>query len=58
LPILEHDGTVGFRPIGAMRQYERGGHGHFHHGLLMDLLGGELARDRQASSAARLRCAP
>jgi len=46
LPILEHDGTVGFRPVGVMRRYERGGDGRFHDGLLMDLLRGELARDR------------
>ena len=34
---------VGFRPVGVMRQYERGGDGRFHDGLLMDLLRGELA---------------
>lgn len=34
---------VGFRPVGVMRQYERGGDGSFHDGLLMDLLRGELA---------------
>jgi aminoglycoside 6'-N-acetyltransferase len=34
---------VGFRPVGVMRQYERGGDGHFHDGLLMDLLRDELA---------------
>jgi hypothetical protein len=28
-----------------MRQYERGGDGHFHDGLLMDLLRGELAEN-------------
>jgi aminoglycoside 6'-N-acetyltransferase len=33
---------VGFRPVGVMRQYERGGDGRFHDGLLMDLLPGEL----------------
>jgi len=33
---------VGFRPVGVMRQYERGGDGRFHDGLLMDLLRGEL----------------
>ena len=33
---------VGFRPVGVMRQYERGGDGNFHDGLLMDLLRGEL----------------
>lgn len=34
---------VGFRPVGMMRQYERGADGEFHDGLLMDLL-----RDDQA----------
>jgi aminoglycoside 6'-N-acetyltransferase len=34
---------VGFRPVGVMRQYERGGDGTFHDGLLMDLLRDELA---------------
>ena len=33
---------VGFRPVGVMRRYERGGDGTFHDGLLMDLLAGEL----------------
>jgi aminoglycoside 6'-N-acetyltransferase len=33
---------VGFRPVGRMRQYERGGDGTWHDGLLMDLLVGEL----------------
>jgi aminoglycoside 6'-N-acetyltransferase len=37
---------VGFRPVGVMRQYERGGDGRFHDGLLMDLLRGELADER------------
>jgi aminoglycoside 6'-N-acetyltransferase len=36
---------VGFRPVGIMRQYERGGDGQFHDGLLMDLLREELTRD-------------
>jgi aminoglycoside 6'-N-acetyltransferase len=36
---------VGFRPVGVMRQYERGGDGRFHDGLLMDLLRDELAGD-------------
>ena len=34
---------VGFRPVGVMRQYERGPDGLFHDGLLMDLLRDELA---------------
>jgi aminoglycoside 6'-N-acetyltransferase len=33
---------VGFRPVGLMRQYERGPDGQFHDGLLMDLLCDEL----------------
>lgn len=35
--------TVGFRPVGVMRGYERGADGTYHDGLLMDLLAGELA---------------
>jgi aminoglycoside 6'-N-acetyltransferase len=37
---------VGFRPVGVMRQYERGGDGSYHDGLLMDLLRDELPDDR------------
>ncbi|WP_173101025.1 GNAT family N-acetyltransferase [Actinomadura verrucosospora] len=33
---------VGFRPVGIMRQYERGTDGPWHDGLLMDLLAAEL----------------
>jgi aminoglycoside 6'-N-acetyltransferase len=33
---------VGFKPVGVMRQYERGVDGTFHDSLLMDLLAGEL----------------
>jgi aminoglycoside 6'-N-acetyltransferase len=33
---------VGFRPVGVMRQYERGPDGTWHDGLLMDLLRDEL----------------
>ena len=36
--------AVGFRPVGVMRQYERGPDGTFHNGLLMDLLADELIR--------------
>ena len=36
---------VGFRPVGVMRQYERGPDGRFHDGLLMDLLRDELAAE-------------
>lgn len=35
---------VGFRPVGIMRQYERGPDGSWHDGLLMDLLATELVR--------------
>jgi aminoglycoside 6'-N-acetyltransferase len=35
-------GNVGFRPVGIMRQYERGSDGSWHDGLLMDLLAPEL----------------
>jgi aminoglycoside 6'-N-acetyltransferase len=34
--------SVGFRPVGIMRRYERGLDGSFHDGLLMDLLAEEL----------------
>jgi aminoglycoside 6'-N-acetyltransferase len=33
---------VGFRPVGVMRQYERGTDGEFHDGLLMELLRDDL----------------
>jgi aminoglycoside 6'-N-acetyltransferase len=33
---------VGFRPVGVMRNYERGPDGTWHDGLLMDLLADEL----------------
>ena len=35
--------SLGFRPVGVMRDYERGPDGTWHDGLLMDLLAGELA---------------
>ncbi|MEV5827711.1 GNAT family protein [Spirillospora sp. NPDC052242] len=35
---------VGFRPVGVMRQYERGPDGTWHDCLLMDLLADELVR--------------
>ncbi|GGY36979.1 GNAT family N-acetyltransferase [Streptomyces omiyaensis] len=35
---------AGFRPVGVMRQYERGADGGWHDGLLMDLLAPELVR--------------
>jgi aminoglycoside 6'-N-acetyltransferase len=34
--------SVGFRPVGIMREYERGADGRWHDGLLMDLLAAEL----------------
>ena len=33
---------VGFRPVGVMRNYERGMDGTWHDGLLMDLIADEL----------------
>lgn len=33
---------VGFRPVGVMRRYERGAHGEWHDGLLMDMLATDL----------------
>ena len=35
--------SVGFRPVGVLRRYERGPDGSWHDGLLMDLLAEELA---------------
>jgi aminoglycoside 6'-N-acetyltransferase len=34
--------SIGFRPVGVMRSYERGADGAWHDGLLMDLLADEL----------------
>jgi aminoglycoside 6'-N-acetyltransferase len=34
--------SIGFRPVGIMRSYERGPDGEWHDGLLMDMLAGEL----------------
>lgn len=34
--------SVGFQPVGVLRNYERGADGTFHDGLLMDMLDGEL----------------
>ncbi len=34
---------VGFKPVGIMRQYERGPDGKWHDGLLMEMLAEELA---------------
>ena len=35
--------SVGFRPVGVMRRYERGPDGTWHDGLLMDLLAEEIS---------------
>jgi aminoglycoside 6'-N-acetyltransferase len=35
--------SVGFRPVGILRRYERGNDGTWHDGLLMDLLADDLA---------------
>ncbi|CAN5285480.1 GNAT family protein [soil metagenome] len=40
--------SLGFKPVGIMRGYERGRDGSFHDGLLMDLLAQELTRRRTA----------
>ena len=34
--------SVGFKPVGLMRRYERGPDGEWHDGLLMDMLANEL----------------
>lgn len=34
--------SIGFRPVGIMRSYERGPDGEWHDALLMDMLAGEL----------------
>jgi aminoglycoside 6'-N-acetyltransferase len=43
-PAIRCYAAVGFRPVGIMRQYERGPDGTWHDGLLMDLLADELRR--------------
>jgi aminoglycoside 6'-N-acetyltransferase len=45
-PAIRCYAKVGFRPVGIMRQYERGADGRFHDGLLMDLLRDELVPAR------------
>ncbi len=45
-PAIRCYAKAGFRPVGVMRQYERGGDGRFHDGLLMDLLRDELTLGR------------
>ncbi len=37
--------SVGFQPVGVMRQYEQGRDGTWHDGMLMDLLREDLLRD-------------
>jgi RimJ/RimL family protein N-acetyltransferase len=44
--------AVGFRPVGVMRQYERGPDGTWHDGLLVDLLADELVRPESLAQAA------
>ena len=39
---IEVYASLGFRPVGLMRRYERGPDGAWHDGLLMDLLAEEL----------------
>ena len=34
--------SIGFRPVGVMRRYERGPEGDWHDGLLMDMLKAEF----------------
>jgi aminoglycoside 6'-N-acetyltransferase len=41
-PAIRSYGKVGFRPVGIMRQAERGNDGTWHDSLLMDLLADEL----------------
>ncbi|RSN51753.1 MULTISPECIES: GNAT family N-acetyltransferase [Actinomadura] len=43
-PAVRCYAKVGFRPVGVMRQYERGPDGTWHDCLLMDLLADELVR--------------
>jgi aminoglycoside 6'-N-acetyltransferase len=45
---------VGFRPVGIMRQYERGPDGEWHDGLLMDLLAEELVDSSGAGPGERV----
>jgi hypothetical protein len=46
---------VGFQPVGIMRQYERGADGHWHDGLLMDLLRDEFTPPEACDSSPRRR---
>jgi aminoglycoside 6'-N-acetyltransferase len=38
--------SIGFKPVGVLRRYERGPEGDWHDGLLMDLLAEELVSPR------------
>ncbi|MGH9271376.1 MAG: GNAT family N-acetyltransferase [Ilumatobacteraceae bacterium] len=42
-PAIRCYAAAGFRPVGLMRQYERGTDGTWHDGLLMELLAEDLA---------------
>jgi aminoglycoside 6'-N-acetyltransferase len=44
--------SVGFRPVGIMREYERDAAGGFHDGLLMDLLARDLTQTGETATAA------
>jgi aminoglycoside 6'-N-acetyltransferase len=44
-PAIRSYANVGFKPVGVMRQYERGPDGTWHDGLLMDLLADEFVDD-------------
>ena len=43
--------SVGFRPVGVMRRYERGPDGSWHDGLLLDLVPEDLAGAGEAAQA-------
>jgi len=43
-PAIRCYASVGFRPVGVLRRYERGPDGTWHDALLMDLLADELRR--------------
>lgn len=47
-------GSVGFRPVGVLRQYERDPDGSFHDGLLMEMLADELVRPPPPSAASHV----
>jgi aminoglycoside 6'-N-acetyltransferase len=45
--------TLGFRPVGVMREYERGPDGRWHDGLLMELLAAERRTRARTSGRSR-----